>query len=161
MIAPAKIYFMIFGLLTIVGGVMGYVKAGSTASIIAGGISGIALIVDAVAVPWVRYRVGNSSTAASLAPGPYEPYLVIVGAAAVSLGLGQWLRLRPWAAVAAIATGAVGTVLTAAAAVTRMGNANDLTVVAGGSTTYYVGSALGIATGVVIAVAGIIDAQRG
>jgi uncharacterized membrane protein (UPF0136 family) len=51
MIAPAKIYFMIFGLLTIVGGVMGYVKAGSTASIIAGAISGIALIVAAYLLP--------------------------------------------------------------------------------------------------------------
>ena len=28
MIGPAKIYFIIFGLLTIVGGVIGYVKAG-------------------------------------------------------------------------------------------------------------------------------------
>ncbi len=51
MIGPAKIYFMIFGLLTIVGGVMGYVKAGSTASLIAGGISGIALIVAAWLLP--------------------------------------------------------------------------------------------------------------
>ena len=47
MIGPAKIYFIIFGLLTIIGGVIGYVKAGSTASIIAGAISGIALIVAA------------------------------------------------------------------------------------------------------------------
>ena len=47
MIGPAKIYFIIFGLLTIVGGVIGYVKAGSTASIIAGAISGIALIAAA------------------------------------------------------------------------------------------------------------------
>ena len=51
MMGPAKIYFMIFGLLTIVGGVMGYVKAGSTASIIAGAISGIALIVAAYLLP--------------------------------------------------------------------------------------------------------------
>ena len=36
----AKIYFIIFGLLTIVGGIIGYVKAGSTASIIAGAIHG-------------------------------------------------------------------------------------------------------------------------
>ena len=43
MIGPAKIYFIVFGLLTIVGGVIGYVKAGSTASIIAGSISGILL----------------------------------------------------------------------------------------------------------------------
>jgi uncharacterized membrane protein (UPF0136 family) len=47
MIGPAKIYFIIFGLLTIVGGVIGYVKAGSTISIIAGSISGIALIIAA------------------------------------------------------------------------------------------------------------------
>ena len=47
MIGPAKVYFIIFGLLTIVGGVIGYVKAGSTASIVAGAISGIALIAAA------------------------------------------------------------------------------------------------------------------
>lgn len=51
MIGPAKIYFIIFGLLTIVGGVIGYVKAGSTASIVAGGISGIALIIAAWLLP--------------------------------------------------------------------------------------------------------------
>ena len=51
MIGPAKIYFIIFGLLTIVGGVIGYVKAGSTASIVAGGISGIALIIAAWLMP--------------------------------------------------------------------------------------------------------------
>ena len=44
MIGPAKIYFIVFGLLTIVGGVIGYAKAGSTASIIAGSISGILLL---------------------------------------------------------------------------------------------------------------------
>lgn len=51
MIGPAKIYFILFGLLTIVGGVIGYVKAGSMASIIAGAISGIALIVAAWLLP--------------------------------------------------------------------------------------------------------------
>jgi uncharacterized membrane protein (UPF0136 family) len=51
MIGPAKIYFIIFGLLTIVGGVIGYVKAGSTASIVAGSISGIALIIAAFLLP--------------------------------------------------------------------------------------------------------------
>jgi uncharacterized membrane protein (UPF0136 family) len=44
MIGPARIYFIVFGLLTIVGGVIGYVKAGSTASIIAGSISGLLLL---------------------------------------------------------------------------------------------------------------------
>ena len=51
MIGPAKIYFIIFGLLTIVGGVMGYAKAGSTASLIAGSISGILLLVAAFLLP--------------------------------------------------------------------------------------------------------------
>ncbi len=47
MIGAAKIYFIIFGLLTIIGGVMGYVRAGSMASIIAGSVSGILLLVAA------------------------------------------------------------------------------------------------------------------
>ena len=51
MIGPAKIYFIIFGLLTIVGGVMGYAKAGSTASLIAGSISGILLLIAAFLLP--------------------------------------------------------------------------------------------------------------
>ncbi|MFL6583962.1 MAG: TMEM14 family protein [Chthoniobacterales bacterium] len=51
MLGPARIYFIVFGLLTIAGGVMGYVKAGSTASIIAGSISGILLLVAAFLLP--------------------------------------------------------------------------------------------------------------
>lgn len=51
MFLPTKIYFIVFGLLTIAGGVMGYVKAGSTASLIAGSISGILLLVAAFLLP--------------------------------------------------------------------------------------------------------------
>ena len=51
MLALTKIYFLIFGLLTIAGGVMGYVKAGSTASIIAGSIGGVLLLVAAFLLP--------------------------------------------------------------------------------------------------------------
>ena len=40
-----KIYFIIFGALTIVGGIIGYVKAGSAPSIIAGSITGLLLII--------------------------------------------------------------------------------------------------------------------
>jgi uncharacterized membrane protein (UPF0136 family) len=46
MLGLTKVYFIIFGLLTIAGGAMGYVKAGSTASIIAGSISGVLLILS-------------------------------------------------------------------------------------------------------------------
>jgi uncharacterized membrane protein (UPF0136 family) len=57
----AKIYFIIFGLLTIVGGIIGYVKAGSTASIIAGGITGVLLLVAAFLLP--EHRVAGLATA--------------------------------------------------------------------------------------------------
>src|SRR6266567_1543010 len=51
MIGPVKIYFIIFGILTIAGGIVGYVKAGSTASIIAGSISGVLLLLAAWLMP--------------------------------------------------------------------------------------------------------------
>src|SRR5205823_12983229 len=48
---PAKIYFIVFGILTIAGGVVGYVKAGSLPSIIAGSITGVLLLVAAFLLP--------------------------------------------------------------------------------------------------------------
>ena len=47
----AKIYFIVFGALTIVGGIVGYLKAGSVASIIAGSIAGVLLLVAAFLLP--------------------------------------------------------------------------------------------------------------
>jgi uncharacterized membrane protein (UPF0136 family) len=44
----ARIYFIVFGVLTIAGGTVGYVKAGSVASIIAGSIAGVLLLVAAL-----------------------------------------------------------------------------------------------------------------
>src|SRR4029077_14904957 len=46
-----RLYFLIFGALTILGGVIGYVKAGSVPSIIAGSISGVLLLVAAALLP--------------------------------------------------------------------------------------------------------------
>ena len=46
-----KIYFILFGVLTIAGGIVGYVKAGSVASIIAGSITGVLLVVAAFLLP--------------------------------------------------------------------------------------------------------------
>lgn len=40
-----KLYFLIFGALTIAGGIIGYVKAGSLPSIIAGAITGVLLLI--------------------------------------------------------------------------------------------------------------------
>ena len=47
----AKIYFIVLGVLTIAGGVVGYVKADSVASIIAGSITGVLLLVAAFLLP--------------------------------------------------------------------------------------------------------------
>jgi uncharacterized membrane protein (UPF0136 family) len=47
----ARIYFTVFGVLTVAGGIVGYVKAGSMASIIAGSITGVLLIVAAFVLP--------------------------------------------------------------------------------------------------------------
>ena len=57
----AKIYFIIFGLLTIAGGIMGYVKAGSVASIIAGAITGVLLLIAAFLLP--EHRVAGLTIA--------------------------------------------------------------------------------------------------
>ena len=51
MLGPAKTYFIIFGLLTIAGGILGFVRAGSTPSLIAGSIAGILLLVGAFLLP--------------------------------------------------------------------------------------------------------------
>jgi uncharacterized membrane protein (UPF0136 family) len=51
MLGPAKIYFVIFGLLTIIGGLIGYLKAGSTISLIAGAIAGLLLLTAAYLIP--------------------------------------------------------------------------------------------------------------
>lgn len=51
MIGAAKIYFIIFGVLTIVGGIIGYASKGSVPSIIAGSIAGILLLVGAFLMP--------------------------------------------------------------------------------------------------------------
>ena len=57
----AKLYFIVFGVLTIVGGIVGYVKAGSVASIIAGSITGVLLLVAAFLLP--EHRAIGLSTA--------------------------------------------------------------------------------------------------
>ena len=46
-----RLYFFIFGALTIIGGVIGYVKAGSLPSIIAGTITGLLLLLAAWILP--------------------------------------------------------------------------------------------------------------
>ena len=49
-----QLYFLVFGALTIIGGVIGYVKAGSLPSIIAGAITGVLLLVAGWILPTQR-----------------------------------------------------------------------------------------------------------
>jgi uncharacterized membrane protein (UPF0136 family) len=46
-----KVYFLIFGALTIIGGVVGYVKAASLPSLVAGSITGVLLLVAGALLP--------------------------------------------------------------------------------------------------------------
>ena len=61
MLGPAKIFFILFGLLTIVGGLIGYLKAGSSISLISGAITGILLVIAGYLLP------GNPTAALSIA----------------------------------------------------------------------------------------------
>ena len=51
MIGAAKIYFIIFGVLTSVGGIIGYARKGRVPSIIAGSIAGLLLLLGAFLLP--------------------------------------------------------------------------------------------------------------
>ena len=81
MIGPAKIYFIVFGLLTIVGGIIGFVRAGSTASIIAGSISGILLLVAAFLLPGnVAAGLALAAVVSLLLAGRFLPAFFKTGA---------------------------------------------------------------------------------
>jgi uncharacterized membrane protein (UPF0136 family) len=56
-----RLYFLIFGALTIVGGIIGYVKAGSLPSIIAGAITGVLLLIAGALLP--EHRAAGLATA--------------------------------------------------------------------------------------------------
>lgn len=51
MITPTKYFLIVFAILTIIGGIIGYAKAGSMVSIVAGGIAGILLLVSFFLLP--------------------------------------------------------------------------------------------------------------
>jgi len=80
MIGPARIYFIVFGLLTIVGGVMGYAKAGSTASIIAGSICGILLLLAAYLLPeHLALGLGIAAVISIALAGRFVPAFIRTG----------------------------------------------------------------------------------
>jgi uncharacterized membrane protein (UPF0136 family) len=51
MVAFAKAYYFIFSILTIGGGIMGFVKKGSVISLVSGTICGVALLIAALLLP--------------------------------------------------------------------------------------------------------------
>jgi uncharacterized membrane protein (UPF0136 family) len=77
-----KIYFLIFGALTIAGGIIGYVKAGSVPSIIAGSVTGVLLVVAAFLLP--EHRAVGLATAfiiSLLLAGQFVPKFLRTGRA--------------------------------------------------------------------------------
>src|SRR5205823_10057476 len=100
-----KIYFLIFGALTIIGGIIGYVKAGSLPSIIAGSITGVLLLIAGALLP--EHRAIGLATgfvislllAAQFVPkfirtGPAMPawMMSILGVIGVVVALVAWIK---------------------------------------------------------------------
>ena len=80
MIAAIKIYFVIFGILTIAGGIMGYVNKGSVASIIAGTVTGILLLVAAFLLPaHTAAALSIAGVISLLLAGQFVPKLISTG----------------------------------------------------------------------------------
>ena len=75
-----RLYFLIFGALTIVGGVVGYVKANSVPSIIAGSITGVLLLIAGYILP--EHRAAGLITAfvvSLLLAAQFVPKLIRTG----------------------------------------------------------------------------------
>ena len=76
----SRLYFFVFGALTIIGGIIGYVKAGSVPSIIAGAITGLLLIIAAAILP--EHRAAGLATGfivSLLLAGQFVPKLIRTG----------------------------------------------------------------------------------
>lgn len=68
-------FFLVFGLLSIAGGLLGWKKAGSKASLIAGGIAGALLLISAASVFSGEIKVGLTAggVTALLLAGRFVP----------------------------------------------------------------------------------------
>ena len=105
MLGPAKIYFIVFGLLTVAGGIIGYVKAGSVPSIIAGAITGVLLLIAAFLLPENRlWGLGLALITSLLLAGQFVPKFIrtgkvmpagmmsILSVIGIVIGLVAWMR---------------------------------------------------------------------
>ena len=77
LLRDTQIYFGIFGVVMVLGGVIGYVKARSVPSLVAGGISGLILILSALCIPrgWYTWMIVDFVVALLLA-GRFVPSLL-------------------------------------------------------------------------------------
>ena len=77
-----KIYFLVFGALTIIGGIIGYVKAGSLPSIIAGSIAGVLLLIAGWLLPEHRtIGLATGLTVSLLLAAQFIPKFIRTGKA--------------------------------------------------------------------------------
>ena len=104
-LSATRIYFAIFGLLTIAGGIMGYLKAGSVISVVAGAVSGALLLLAALLLPEHRVPgliiglVVSLLLAIQFAPkffstGKLMPagMMAVLSVIGIILGVVAWLR---------------------------------------------------------------------
>ncbi len=105
MIGPARIYFVVFSLLTIAGGIMGFVNKGSVPSIVAGSISGVLLLVAAFLLPGnvaaglalggiVSVLLAGRFVPAFIKTGSFMPagMMSILSVIGIVMALGAWLK---------------------------------------------------------------------
>lgn len=105
MLAIAKIYFLVFGLLTIAGGILGYVKAGSLVSLVAGAVSGVLLLGAALLLPQhlasglflaglVSLALAIQFLPKAIRPGKLMPagLMSLLSVVGLCLALAAWLR---------------------------------------------------------------------
>ncbi len=102
-----RIFFIVFGIVAFIGGLIGFVKSQSTASLIAGGVSGVLLVLGAVLIPKAWQTGAAIDLIVSLALlgrfGPalfrrkYNPAAYIVPLAVIGVVLTLMLFLSPGA----------------------------------------------------------------
>jgi uncharacterized membrane protein (UPF0136 family) len=111
-----KIFYLVFGALTFVGGIMGFLKGQSIESLVAGGISGVLLIVAGVLVASKPMPAHGIALVVSI---------VLIGFFGSSLAksdpnaTAEKLRARKGRAIPMLVLSSIGLVLSAAALIRK------------------------------------------
>ncbi len=97
MISAAKIYFILFGLLTLAGGIIGYMGVGSVQSLVIGSVAGIIFLIGGFLIsPTNPVGLWVSLIASVLIAGRFLPKLLkggvhVVDEAAPLRVVGAWI----------------------------------------------------------------------